>query len=164
MNTIVEETLKRLRINKNSQMTNDVTLIDYAINAIEYLQEQLELQTALAQNGQSAIDTVILLTDKLRECNKEKDLLQESITQIIKQGVEDLCLLCKHYIKCEPKTCSDFISGDSVKDAKGNIIEWKWTCQDFNCGDCPKLENTPCYQCYKNDFSGFENIKGSQSH
>ena len=98
------------------------------------------------------------------QLQKEKDLLQEKTNQIIKQGVEDLCLLCKHYIKCEPKTCSDFISGDSVKDAKGNIIEWKWTCQDFNYGDCPKLENTPCYQCYKNDFSGFENIKGSQSH
>ena len=27
---------------------------------------------------------------------------------------------------------------------------------DFNYGDCPKLDVTPCYECIKNNLKGFE--------
>ena len=29
----------------------------------------------------------------------------------------------------------------------GKYIDIKWSCMDFNFGECPKLENTPCHNC-----------------
>ena len=60
-------------------------------------------------------------------------------------GSIDICEFCKHYIKCSGEECECFISG--VGDAEGKYPNWKWTCEDFDFGTCPKLENTPCNGC-----------------
>ena len=156
-NTLVEETLTSLRRFAAIKSQINVAIeIDKAINTINYLQEQLELQTKLAQNGQSAIDTATRIADKLWQCRKERAVLIEKITDLIKNGCEDSCEHCKHYIKCEGEKCDKYIEGQGALDEKGNKVDFKWTCMDFNYGDCPKLDATPCYECIKNNLKGFE--------
>jgi hypothetical protein len=66
----------------------------------------------------------------------------------------DLCSLCKNIIACEEKKCEKYISG--IGDAEGKYPEWKWSCMDFDFGECPLMENTPCNGCIQNDSGGFE--------
>ena len=68
------------------------TLIDDTVNAIEILE-------ALAQNGQSAIDTNKRLADKIRMLQAELDQLKRERDQAVedlRQLVSECCLFCKH--------------------------------------------------------------------
>ena len=72
-------------------------------------------------------------------------------------------------LECEPFKC--FIDPDSPEfgsmgnipkrvqeycERTGQYIDEKWTCMDFNCGTCSKLEDTPCNECFENNMRGFE--------
>lgn len=112
------------------------------------LRTDLTLQTALAQNGKSAIETNQQLTKKLQAAMRD---IKELASRL-----GDICDYCKHYRPCEEKECKDYIEGIGAEDEKGNYVDWKWTCRDFNYGECPRLENTVCNGCFENDDSGFE--------
>lgn len=156
-NTLVEETLKSLKTFAAIKSQIDVSSeVIKAIKTIEYLQEQLKLQTALAQNGQSATDTAARLAEELIHCIKIKDKAVETIKDFIKNGCDDPCQLCKYYIECNKEKCDKYSEGVGLTDEKGNTLDWKWSCLDFDYGSCAKLEDTPCYECFKNNMSGFE--------
>ena len=103
------------------------------------------MQRALAQNGQSAIETNKQLAKRISV------LLKEIRELAIKS--EDVCKYCKHYQPCDGKKCKDYIEGKGAWDDKHYYYDWVWSCQDFNYGECPKLENTPCNGCnFENNF------------
>lgn len=124
------ETLKRLS-DENQQLRND-----------------LIMQTALAQNGQSVIETNKYLTRKFEALLKD---FKEFIL-----NTDDVCRYCKHNQLCLGKKCDHYIEGRGVEDKQGYKYDWQWSCEDFNFGECPKLENTPCNGCIKNNMKGFE--------
>ena len=156
-NTLIEETLTSLRRFAAIKSQIDVaTEIDKAINIINYLQEQLELQTKLAQNGQSAIDTSARLAEEVFKLTRERDKAIETIKELIRDGCEDVCELCKNHVECNKDKCNEYTEGIGVTDEKGNKLDWKWSCLDFDYGSCTKLEDTPCYECFKNNMASFE--------
>lgn len=73
----------------------------------------------------------------------------------LKRAGDDICLKCVNYHKCEKEKCKSFVSGRGGE-IDGKYYDFKWTCEDFNYGECAVLENTPCHGCFDNDFSGFE--------
>lgn len=99
---------------------------------------RMEQLVSLAENGQSAIDTNRRLTEKLAQMETD---FKTAITN------DDYCSICKHYIPCKGKECDCYIEGEGAEDEKGNYISLKWTCQDFNWGDCPKMDDVPCKEC-----------------
>lgn len=60
-----------------------------------------------------------------------------------------ICGNCVHKIPCEKEKCPKYESGTGAMDAKtGRVFpDFKWTCLDFDWGDCPMLENSPCATC-----------------
>ena len=129
-----------------------IDLLKQAANALEKLLDEnkqlhnnLIMQTVLAQNGQSAIETNKHLTRKINALLKDfKDVIIES---------EDICKYCKNYQPCEGKNCKDYVEGKGAWDNKHCYYDWVWSCQDFNYGECPKLENTLCNGCNRrNNF------------
>lgn len=111
------------------------------------LRANLIMQTALAQNGQSAIETNKQLTKRLNAAIED-----------IKRAIngELICDFCKHDHQCQGEECDKYSEGVGCTDESGNYHDWKWTCMNFNFGTCPKLEDTPCNECFDNDMSGFE--------
>ena len=87
--------------------------------------------------------------------SKYEKLLKDFIYEL-KEGTDDICLYCKHEIKCAGKDCPEYISGKGMYDKSGNYIDWKWDCHDFDYGTCPMMESAPCSHCVKNKFSDFE--------
>ena len=170
-NTLVEETVNSLRRFAAIKSQIDVaTKIDKAINTINYLQEQLDLQTKLAQNGQSAIDTSARLAEeifKLTEENKkyaeevfkltdENKKYKDYIVSLLKENI-DVCSYCVHDKECKGEKCEHYIEGVGAMDSSGqNYPTFKWRCTDFSFGECPLLEDTPCYKCVENNNKGFE--------
>ena len=69
---------------------------------------------------------------------------------------DNICNYCKHNQPCHGKECDQYVEGKGAWDQKGYISDWQWSCEDFNFGTCPKLENTPCNGCIKNNMQGFE--------
>lgn len=111
----------------------------------EQLYNELIIQTALAQNGKSAIEINKQLKRKI-------DALLKDFNEVIIKS-EDICKYCKNYQPCEGKNCKDYIEGKGAWDYKNCYHDWVWSCQDFDYGKCPKLENTPCNGCnFKNNF------------
>ena len=109
------------------------------------LHNDLIMQRALAQNGQSAIETNKQLTIKF-------DALLKDFKEVIIES-EDVCKYCKNYQPREGKNCKDYIEGKDAWDYKSCYHDWVWSCQDFDYGKCPKLENTSCNGCnFKNNF------------
>ena len=105
---------------------------------------RMEQLITLAENGQSAIETSQILAEKLQAAVAD-----------IKQAIsgDDHCLLCAHYVPCLGKECDSYTEGDKLIDEKGKYISWKWTCQDFDWGDCPKMDVLPCKNCdFVSDF------------
>lgn len=132
-----------------------INLLEQAANTLEklsaenkQLRHDLIMQTALAQNGQSAIET-------------NKQLIKQLNTAIedIKKAVDDeiLCNFCKYDAPCQGEKCDKYIDGKGMTFEKtGQYIDEKWTCMDFEYGTCPKLEDTPCNGCFDNKMNGFE--------
>jgi hypothetical protein len=112
------------------------------------LRNDLIMQTALAQNGQSAIETNRQLKQKYKELlNDFKELILNP---------DDVCVYCKYNQPCYGKECEFYIEGNEAWDHKGCKHDWEWSCKDFNFGECPKLENTLCNGCLKNNMNNFE--------
>lgn len=112
------------------------------------LRNDLIMQTALAQNGQSAIETNKQLT-------KQLNAAIEDIKKAINS--DDVCSFCKRDASCQGEKCDKYIEGRGMKfENTDQYIDEKWTCMDFEYGTCPKLEDTPCNGCFENDMSGFE--------
>lgn len=111
------------------------------------LRANLIMQTALAQNGQSAIETNKQLTKRLNVAIED-----------MKRAIDGelICDFCKHDYKCPGEECDKYSEGVGCTDEDGNYYDWKWTCMDFSFGTCPKLEDTRCNVCFDNDMSGFE--------
>ena len=102
------------------------------------LHNELTMQTALAQNGQSAIETNKQLTKRLNAAIEDiKNVLWD----------DEICPYCKHYYHCNDTHCDEYIEGVGMTDEKGDYYDWKWSCRDFDWGTCTKLENTPCNGC-----------------
>ena len=156
-NTLVEETLKSLRRFAGRKSQIDVSAEVYkAIKTIKYLQEQLELQTKLAQNGQSAIDTSARLAEEIFKLTEENKKYKDYIVSLLKENV-DVCSYCVHDKECKGEKCEHYMEGKGAIGPNGeNYFEFKWKCTDFVFGECPFLENTPCYKCVENDNKGFE--------
>ena len=130
MLTEVADALEKLSV-ENKQLRND-----------------LIMQTALAQNGQSAIETNKQLAKRLNIAIED---LKEAINS------DDICTFCKYDVFCQGEKCDKYIEGRGMTFEKtGQYIDEKWTCMDFEHGTCPKLEDTPCNGCFENDMSGFE--------
>lgn len=112
------------------------------------LRANLIMQTALAQNEQSAIETNKQLTKRLNAAIED-----------IKKAVDDeiLCNFCKYDAPCQGEKCDKYIEGRGMTfKGAGQYIDEKWTCMDFDFGTCPKLEDTPCNGCFENDMRSFE--------
>ena len=148
----VENVIKDLK-----SVTTDETsrkYIRYAMMTLEKLSDEnkqlrndLIMQTALAQNGQSAIETNTRLKKQLKAAIED-----------IKKAVdgEIICEFCKYDYKCLGDECDQYIDGVGGTDESGNYCDWEWTCMDFEYGACPKLEDTPCHGCFDNEMCGFE--------
>lgn len=67
---------------------------------------------------------------------------------------KDICLCdyCIYHVPCKGKNCAEFCEGHKVTDPDGNEVEFRWTCMDFNFGQCPLLEDTPCNDCNDDNF------------
>jgi hypothetical protein len=114
----------------------------------QQLRNDLIMQTALAQNGQSAIETHKQLTKRLNAAIED---LKKAIDG------DDLCSFCKHNAPCQSEKCDKYVEGRGMTFEKtGQYIDEKWTCIDFTYGTCPKLEDTPCNGCFENNMKGFE--------
>lgn len=127
------------------QLINDIiiTLKRLSEENIQ-LRNDLIMQTALAQNGQSAIETNKQL---VKQFNAAVEDLKKALWD------DEICPYCKHNYHCGGIECDEYIEGVGMTDEKGNYYDWKWSCEDFNWGTCVKLENTPCNGCdFKNHF------------
>lgn len=90
--------------------------------------------------------------------------VEEFITQVkqlicdrdiaYREWCDDICLHCKNKIDCNGETCSNYVSGNEGF-LNGKQTKFKWDCRDFDYGSCPEMENTPCFECFKDDYSGF---------
>lgn len=132
-----------------------IDLLEQAANALEKLSTEnkqfrndLIMQTALVQNMQNSI-----------EDNKEFTKKFEALLKDFKEFIlnpDDVCKYCKYNQPCQGKECELYVEGKGARDHKGYKHDWEWSCKDFNYGECPMLENTPCNRCIKNKYSGFE--------
>lgn len=123
-------------------------IIEKLIGENNDLNYNLIIQTAAAQNGQSAIETNKQLVRNFEALLKDfKELMLNP---------DDACKYCKHHQPCKGEKCEAYIKGIEAWDHNGCKHDWQWTCMDFNFGECPKLENTPCNGCIKNNMQGFE--------
>lgn len=116
-----------------------------SVSNTDKLEEQIKKYKALAENGQSAIETNKLLTEKFNK-------LLKLTKQFLREGNDaDGCMYCKHYIECRTQKCPYYEEGVGMEDDKGNKYpNMKWTCMDFNYGECRRYEedgNTFCKDC-----------------
>lgn len=70
-------------------------------------------------------------------------------------GDVDICEKCanKPNFKCG-KACPQHIEGRGGY-IDGRYVDFPWTCEDFDWGDCPRMETTPCRGCYNDNFCHF---------
>ena len=122
--------------------------IEELIAENKQLRTDLIMQTALAQNGRSAIETN-------KQFVRKFDALLKDFKEFILH-TDDVCKYCKHNQPCKSKECECYVEGVGAWSAKGYESDWQWSCEDFNFGECPKLENTPCNGCIKHNMQGFE--------
>jgi hypothetical protein len=129
--------------------------IEEAINTLEKLyaenkrlRNDLIMPTALAQNIQNTINNN-------KEFEKQFKVLLKDFKEFILNH-DDVCEYCKYNQPCRGEKCDAYIKGKDAWDHNGCKHDWEWSCEDFNFGECPKLENTPCNGCIKNNMRGFE--------
>jgi hypothetical protein len=85
-----------------------------------------------------------------------KDDIIKFLINALKTTEYDMCSICKNYIECKKERCDCYISGTGARDHTGNDYpDFKWSCMDFNFGECTKLEDTPCHDCVSG-WLGFE--------
>ena len=128
-----------------------VQLISMLLDSMDsqYIQENIDKTIDLLK---CAAETIEYLVDENRQFTEKFSALSKDFYEIIIKS-EDVCKYCKHHQPCEGKNCKDYIEGKDAWDDKHCYHDWVWSCQDFNYGECPKLENTPCNGCnFENNF------------
>ena len=109
------------------------------------LRNDLIMQTALVQNNKGVIETNKQLTRKF-------NALFDDFRNVILKS-DEVCNYCKHFKPCDGKSCKQYIEGVGAYNHTGHKHDWEWSCMDFNYGECPMLENTPCNGCnFKNNW------------
>ena len=109
------------------------------------LRNDLIMQTALVQNHKGVIETNKQLTRKFNA------LFDDFRTVILNS--DEVCNYCKHFKPCDGKSCNQYIEGVGGWLHNEYHHDLRWNCQDFNYGECPKLENTYCNGCdFKNNW------------
>lgn len=116
---------------------------------LKFLQDQAQKQDSLA-DANALRDAVILIkalsvdSDTLK---RRAEAAERDLHSVI-NGVDDGCLLCAHYHPCAGKDCPQYISGVGMIGQDGKRYPTlKWSCDDFEYGTCPAMENTPCNGC-----------------
>lgn len=76
---------------------------------------------------------------------------------IIKKYCDEICSYCENHVDCKGKNCKAYIEGEQgfINDKP---VDFHWSCEDFNYGTCPMMENTPCNGCFERDYDGFRYI------
>lgn len=100
----------------------------------------------------AAVEIIAALQDTQR---REKAAVDD-LTAALKQSTDDICSYCKNTIKCNGKDCEFYEAGTGASIGETRYPDFKWTCMDFNFGTCTAMEKTPCFECFDNDYSGFE--------
>ena len=137
-------------IRQNDDKTNELLIQanQKLLAENKQLRTDLIMQMALAQNGQSAIEAN-------KDLKKRYNALFNDFKELILER-DDVCVYCKHTQPCNGKECEFYIEGTEAWDHNGCKHDWEWSCEDFNFGECPKLENSPCNGCIENNRMGFE--------
>ena len=145
----ITDKLREYSCSNQDPFSNEVAnFIEKLTRENDQLNYNLIIKTAAAQNGQSAIETNKQLVRNFEALLKDfKELMLNP---------DDACIYCKYHQPCCGKECESYIKGKEAWDHKGCKHDWEWTCVDFNFGECPKLENTPCNGCIKHKMQGFE--------
>ena len=128
-----------------------VRLISVLLDSMDsqYIQENIDKIIDLLG---CAAKTIEKLTDENQQLTEKFSILSKDFNEVIIKS-EDVCKYCKHHQPCEGRNCKDYIEGKDAWDDKHCYHDWVWSCQDFNYGECPKLENTPCNGCnFENNF------------
>lgn len=128
-----------------------VQLISMLLDSMDsqYIQENIDKTIDLLK---CAVGTIKYLVDENQQLTEKFSALLKDFNEVIIKS-EDICKYCKHYQPCYGKNCKDYIEGKGAWDDKHCYYDWVWSCQDFNYGECPKLENTPCNGCnFENNF------------
>lgn len=121
------------------------------------LENELDnLRKALKEEQEDKYLAVKILSNKLTELLTQRDEAVETIKQLAKNKISDICSLCSYNHKCEKEKCKDFIRGKGMQFTDTlKYIDEPWTCMDFNFGTCPTLEHTPCNGCIDNNLKNF---------
>lgn len=95
----------------------------------------------------------------LRDYNKAWAQLRkfrDLYIEVLKKHADDPCAKCKNNpgTTCG-KNCPSYIEGRGGT-INGKYVDCAWSCQDFDWGDCPRLEGTICHGCFNNGFASFE--------
>ena len=137
----IRELVKKLR--NCGGGAEGIKLVNEAADKIEQLQKLIDDMT-----NDHFVDTLDFYMERCQ--NLEEDFMELVIES------ENICHYCKNNIECKGKKCEKYCEGKGAKDQSGKELpDWEWTCEDFNFGTCPLLENTPCNGCAANN-SGFE--------
>lgn len=83
------------------------------------------------------------------------DAYKNLYIDLLKAKDDDICSKCKHQMRCEGKQCPEYIEGRGGE-MDGKWVDFRWTCEDLDWGDCPMMEDTPCHGCLTGDYGGFE--------
>ena len=88
-----------------------------------------------------------MIAHKLEQLSEKLEAAKADIKMAIKNN-DAYCELCKHKVECKGKECPEYIEGVGATDTNGHEFpDFKWSCLDFNFGQCPLLDNTPCCNC-----------------
>lgn len=116
---------------------------------IKHLQDQARKQDSLvdADALREAVILIQALSVDSDTWKRRAEALERDLHSVIK-SVDDGCLLCAHHHPCPGKDCPQYVAGIGAtgKDGK-EYHDFKWTCEDFEFGTCPAMENTPCNGC-----------------
>lgn len=85
-----------------------------------------------------------LLTEYTRVV-KERDEAVSDLRRYV-SDCGDSCSICANYVPCREEKCPHYCEGNEGE-INGRKVEFKWTCMDFDYGDCGMRENTPCHDC-----------------
>jgi len=73
----------------------------------------------------------------------------------LKKWDDNICDKCANnpHVVCG-KDCPGWEEGDEGY-LDGKKIKFHWTCEDIDYGACAWLENTPCRDCFDENYKGF---------
>lgn len=138
----IRELVKKLR--NCGGGTEGIKLVNEAANKIEWLQKFIDDMT-----NDHFVDALDFYSERCRK-------LEEKFTELAMQS-ENICKYCENKIECKGKKCEKYCEGKGGYGQNGQYFaDWKWTCEDFDFGTCPLLENTPCNECFENGSKGFK--------